>query len=75
MKEVTTSVGTLRFNRDLSLIATAGCLAVGTIICTGNIAIPVEQTTQIICGGIVDLCAIFPGSLAYKNHKQLKKLK
>lgn len=75
MKEVKTSAGTLRFNRNLSLIATAGCLTVGTLICTGNLVVPVEQTTQMICGGIANLCAIFPATLAYNNHKQLKKIK
>lgn len=75
MKEVKTDLGTLRFNRNLALFATAGCLVVGSLIASGNVVVPIEPTTQMICGGVVDMCAIFPGTIAYKNHKQLKKRK
>lgn len=75
MKEVKTDLGTLRFNRNLALFATASCLVVGSLIASGNVITPVEPVTQIMCGGIVDTCAIFPGVIAYKNHKQLKKRK
>jgi len=75
MKEVKIETGTLRFNRNLAVIATAGCLVTGTLIGSGNIALPVAPLMQCIGGGVVSLCSIFPGTIAYKNHKQLKKRK
>lgn len=75
MKEVKTNAGMLRLNRNLSLAATTGCLIIGGCIATGNIVVPIEACTQTFCSAIMGVCSVFPGVIAYKNHKQLKKIK
>lgn len=75
MDEIKINAGTLRLTRNLSIIATTGCLVVGSMLASGHAVFPLSPINQSICGGIIDLCAIYPAVIGYKSHMKLKKMK
>ena len=74
MKEVKTSKGLLKFNRNTAIICGGTFILMGAGIATGTL-IEAEKEILYLSGAGIASCSLFSFDIAAKAHKQLKKTK